>query len=97
MPLQPPEKLPVISRIRYAAEDHKPVAYGRRLERRKIQQQCVEALRQAGDSRIFFHDGSDLLGADFDECTVDGSHPSDLGFLRMAEGLEPVLRKILFA
>jgi len=86
----------VISRIPYAAEDHKPVAHGRRLERRDIQSQCVETFRQAGDSRIFFQDGSNLLGADFDECTVDGSHPTDLGFLRMAEGLEPVFRKILF-
>ena len=27
--------------------------------------------------------------------TLDGSHPSDLGFYRHAEALEPVLRKAL--
>jgi len=36
-----------------------------------------------------------LLGEDFDECTVDGVHPTDMGFMRIARGLEPVIRKIL--
>jgi lysophospholipase L1-like esterase len=36
-----------------------------------------------------------LLGADFNECTVDGVHPTDLGFIRMAEQLNPVLKKYI--
>jgi lysophospholipase L1-like esterase len=47
------------------------------------------------DAEIFFFDGADLLGRDFDECTVDGVHPTDLGFQRIAAGLEPVFRTIL--
>ena len=35
------------------------------------------------------------LTDDFDECTVDGVHPTDLAFQRMARSLEPVLRIIL--
>ena len=35
-----------------------------------------------------------LLGDD-GEATVDGTHPTDLGFLRMAQALEPVLSQIL--
>jgi lysophospholipase L1-like esterase len=34
-------------------------------------------------------------GADFNECTVDGVHPTDLGFIRMAEQLAPVLKKYI--
>jgi lysophospholipase L1-like esterase len=37
-----------------------------------------------------------LLGND-SEATVDGTHPTDLGFLRMADAIEPVLRRILNA
>ena len=49
-----------------------------------------------GDQNVYFIDGSMLFGeADGDACTVDGCHPNDLGFYRMARGLEPVLRKIL--
>lgn len=36
----------------------------------------------------------DLLGHD-SEATVDGTHPSDLGFLRMAETLAPIIRRAL--
>ncbi len=39
-------------------------------------------------------EGEKLLGQDRDD-TVDGSHPSDLGFMRMAEVFEPVIRRIL--
>jgi len=35
-----------------------------------------------------------LLGDD-DEATVDGTHPTDLGFQRMADAIEPMLRKLL--
>jgi hypothetical protein len=49
-----------------------------------------------GDQNVYFIDGSMLFGeADGDTCTVDGCHPNDLGFYRMARGLEPVLRKIV--
>ena len=53
---------------------------------------AVDNLRRAGDAHIHFQDGSGFLGDDFDECTVDGVHPTDLGFLRMALGLEPAIR-----
>ena len=38
-----------------------------------------------------------LLGEDFTECSVDGVHQTDLGFLRMANGIEPTIRKLLAA
>ena len=52
--------------------------------------------RAAGDRNVYFVDGQTLLGdTDRDMCTVDGVHPNSLGFLRMADALEPVLRGIL--
>jgi lysophospholipase L1-like esterase len=84
-----------ISRIPTASESFNQAARKTRLERRDFQKRTVDELRAKGDRMISFKDGSDLLGEGFDECTVDGSHPTDLGFLRMADGLTPVLKKIL--
>jgi lysophospholipase L1-like esterase len=56
----------------------------------------VNELREKGDLNLYFFDGSHSLGGeDYYECTVDGSHPNDLGFLRMADALEPVLKTLL--
>ncbi|MCV2349166.1 SGNH/GDSL hydrolase family protein [Paucibacter sp. Y2R2-4] len=46
------------------------------------------------DDRLFFVPGDSLLGQD-GEATVDGTHPTDLGFLRMAEAISPSLKKAL--
>jgi lysophospholipase L1-like esterase len=85
----------VVSRTPYAVELQNEESARAGAERREFQRATVEKLRSEGDALVFFKDGSDLLGEDFDECTVDGGHPTDLGFLRMANGLEPVLRWIL--
>lgn len=37
----------------------------------------------------------DALLGDDGEATVDGTHPSDLGFQRMADAIEPTLRRLL--
>ncbi|MHB9133179.1 MAG: SGNH/GDSL hydrolase family protein [Armatimonadota bacterium] len=85
----------VVSQIKFAGELFMPVALHTRLERLAFQRDVVEKLRRAGDRRISFLDGSGLLGENFDECTVDSVHPTDLGFMRMADGLTPVVREIL--
>lgn len=48
----------------------------------------------AKDSNLYYVTGQELLGDD-GEGTVDGTHPNDLGMMRIANHLEPVLRKIL--
>jgi len=40
-------------------------------------------------------EGQTLLSPDDEEGFVDGVHPNDIGFLRMAERLRPVLRVAL--
>ena len=49
-----------------------------------------------GDENVYFIDGASLFGGDeSDACTVDGTHPNDLGFYRMAEGITPIIKHIL--
>ncbi|MCA9079564.1 MAG: SGNH/GDSL hydrolase family protein [Planctomycetaceae bacterium] len=59
-------------------------------------QQAYANLQQQGVQKLFYIEGEDLLGLDRED-TTDGSHPSDLGFFRQADAMEPVLRKSLRA
>ena len=66
-----------------------------RVRRSIILQTYLNALA-AGDRHVYFVDGESLFGRDDrDMCTVDGCHPTSLGFLRIADHLEPVLRRAL--
>lgn len=50
----------------------------------------------SGDKNVYFIHGKTLFGRkDRDACTVDGCHPNDLGFMRMADRLYPVIKKAL--
>lgn len=86
----------VVSRISYAADITDRDILQTRIQLNEFQREIVHGLRAKGDNRIFFYDGTNLLGDNFDECTVDGVHPTDLGFMCMADKLTPVLEKILF-
>lgn len=55
---------------------------------------AFDNLVASGIKNLHYLEGNDLLGSD-NEGTTDGSHPNDLGFMRQAEVMEPVLRKIL--
>jgi hypothetical protein len=85
----------VISKIRFAKERFDPVLAQLAEDRKQIARETVAAFADAGDQHIVFFDGSTLLGEDYEECTVDGGHPTDLGFVRMAEGLAPTFRQLL--
>ena len=51
---------------------------------------------QAGDRKLFYIRGDKLLGDD-GQGTVDRVHPTDLGFMRMADVIEPVLKRAVRA
>ena len=85
----------VISKIRYAREINSPKTMEGLVNRAAWQKQLVADKKKAGDKNVYFLDGGTLLGEHAEECTVDGVHPTDLGFMRMAKGIEPVLREIL--
>lgn len=64
--------------------------------RRAIIRRTYENALAAGDKHVYFIDGETFFGdSDRDLCTVDDCHPNDLGFLRMADAVTPVVRGIL--
>ena len=61
-----------------------------------FQKGVVEKRKQNGDKNIYFYDGNNIFGKkDILECSVDGTHPTDLGFYKMANSLQPVIRKLI--
>ncbi len=66
--------------------------------RREVVRQTWRKAKAEGDELVWFVDGETLFGhTDRDLCTVDGLHPTTLGFLRMADGIEPTLKSALVA
>lgn len=61
-----------------------------------VLRKLYEKLKAAGDRHIHYVHTSHLLGGDGED-TVDGTHPTDLGFQRMAQGIAPVVRTALEA
>ncbi|CAG7635272.1 SGNH/GDSL hydrolase family protein [Paenibacillus allorhizosphaerae] len=93
--VHPDTPILVISKNPYAQEQINTAMRERRIVCRDFGRELVEKLQEGGDRNIAFQDGDVLLGEDFEECTVDGSHPNDLGFRRMADGLTPILHALL--
>lgn len=64
--------------------------------RKAIIRRTYDRAVAAGDRRVYFVDGLLLFGAsDRDACTVDGCHPNDLGFYRMAQAIIPTVERAL--
>ncbi len=65
------------------------------LRRDVVYQTYMNALSR-GDKNVFFVDGEHLFKDEHrDACTVDGCHPNDAGFVRMAEVISPIIDRIL--
>lgn len=65
-------------------------------ERAQVVRSTYEKAKKAGDENVAFIDGRLLFGEeDRSVCTVDGCHPNDVGFRRMAKVVYPVLEKFL--
>lgn len=61
-----------------------------------FQVNLVQKFKDAGDDKIFFVDGRDLIDEEWQwEATVDGTHATDLGFALMAKNLKPIISEIL--
>jgi len=85
----------VISRVPTAREYYDKAAREKRLAKLQVQQDTVQQLQAAGDANISFLSGEELMGDSYLESTVDGSHPTDLGFWLFANALEPEINKML--
>ena len=83
--------LPIVMVTRPDSDDDPEDA----LRRLAVVKRTYENALTAGDKKVWFVDGRSLFGErDRDACTMDGCHPNDLGFYRMAEGIYPALKDI---
>jgi len=63
--------------------------------KREVIRRAVTERQEAGDANITLVEGLSLLGETEGHATVDGSHPSDLGFNLMAGRLAPAVESAL--
>jgi lysophospholipase L1-like esterase len=67
-------------------------------ERRAAVRATYDYAIAAGDKNVYYIDGAELLAGEcWDSCTVDGVHPNDFGFYRMAMRIEKTLKPIVDA
>lgn len=63
--------------------------------RRAIVYATYKAALEAGDKNVYFINGTEMFPAEMKAfCTVDNSHPNDLGFMYMAKAVGAILEKI---
>ena len=65
--------------------------------RRDVVKATYENAIKNGDKNVYFIDGEDFF-KDFDDkevCFIDTIHPTDLGFYKMTELIEPVVKRAL--
>lgn len=66
------------------------------IARRNVVIDTYHYARAQGDKNVYYIDGQGIFrGPDEDLCTVDGSHPTDIGFLKMADSIERILVRAL--
>lgn len=85
----------VVSKFPYGKERLNNQLQVDRLERLAFQKELIAILQKQGDGNIFFLEGTDILGEYWDDCTADGVHPNDYGFMLIANKMEPIIKEIL--
>jgi len=66
------------------------------IRRRSIIYDTYQTAIKNGDRNVYFIDVQSLFGMmGREECTIDGCHPTSLGFMRMAEQIYSLLRKLI--
>jgi len=64
------------------------------IEKNNLQFQFYKKMKEGGYKKLYYIKGDRLIGNDFD-ATVDGIHPTDLGFERMANEIFPMLKMLI--
>ncbi len=65
------------------------------IQRRDIIENTYKNALKENDENVFFIDGDTLWEEDWDSCTMDTTHPNDMGHFLMAKNIAPVLKKAL--
>lgn len=83
----------IISKIQMYLEFHDDLY---RKNEKKVRKYQKDYVKNSNDENLYYVDGSKVLGkTNISEKTVDGCHPTDYGFMSMAEYLYPIINKIL--
>ncbi len=87
--LRPTTPIVFVTRPDFTIYDEAPA-------RRDLIKANFEKAKSEGDNNVYFIDGETLFAGEHrDNCTVDGGHPTDLGFFRMSQVIGAVLKDIL--
>lgn len=85
----------VVSGTKQSADYWDEEFCARREDAKSFEYAIVENARKAGDENIWFLDFGELFGEEFTEYTADGIHPTDGGFLLMADAMTKKLKEIV--
>nr|WP_308742342.1 SGNH/GDSL hydrolase family protein [uncultured Anaerocolumna sp.] len=89
------EKNPELPIIFISKPDFNPYEFCDIQRRNVIYSTYINAINE-GDKNVYYIDGQSLFKDDGrDSCTVDGCHPNDLGFMRMAETIGYIIKKVI--
>lgn len=91
---RPDTPIVLVENIEYQAAAVLPGTHRSYTSKNEALRAVYEKLVADGVKGLTYIEGTPLFGDD-GEATVDGTHATDLGFLRQAEGMLPVLRKLL--
>ena len=71
-------------------------AYNENILRRDVIYETYHYARQSGDKNVYYIDGASVFRGPYEDmCTVDGSHPNDLGFALLADAIGAELKRAL--
>ena len=93
---RPSTPIVLVENVTYSGSDYIAAKKQRSEGANKVLRQAYEKLIREGDKYLTYIPGGDLLGDD-GEGAVDGTHPTDLGFTRMADVIGRDLAQILRA
>ena len=66
------------------------------IKRIDIVRETYEYALSTGDKNVYFIDGRTLYPKNlYEHCSVDGTHPADLGFYFFAKRLTPIIKKLI--
>src|SRR5262245_48378317 len=92
--LRPQTPIVLVEDRSYANSSLLPAAQKRNAESRAALRKAFLTMTYEGVASLHHLDGEKLLGDD-GEATVDGSHPTDLGFVRQSDAMQPLLKYVL--
>ncbi len=70
--------------------------YEMSIPRRNVIFDTYRRARENGDLNVYYIDGASIFRGPYeDSCTVDGTHPNDLGFALMADAIEAELKRAM--